>query len=129
MRITQSKIESHQCLQLCFIIGYIVEKPSDCLSEQFFCPIEVSVDDPVDINSVTSAYGRLFKFLALLYPRVCRTGVMGVLGFLVKHPVLWNIVMWMTMIGGTLVAITGICLGFRYIVRRLKKLKKYICTD
>lgn len=50
------------------------------------------------------------------------------LGFLVKRPVLWNIIMWTTMIGGTLVSITGVWLGFRYFGRKLKKLKKYICT-
>lgn len=49
-------------------------------------------------------------------------------GFLVKHPILWNIVMWTTMIGGTLVSMTGVWLGFKYIRRKLKKLKKYICS-
>lgn len=49
------------------------------------------------------------------------------LGFLVKRPVLWNIVMWATMIGGTLVSLTGVWLGFRYIRRKIKRLKKYIC--
>jgi len=46
------------------------------------------------------------------------------LGFLVKRPVLWNILMWATMIGGTLVSLTGVWLGFRYIKRRIKRLKK-----
>lgn len=48
------------------------------------------------------------------------------LGFLVKHPVLWNIVLWVTMIGGTLVSLTGVWLGFKYIKRKTKKLKKYL---
>jgi len=43
------------------------------------------------------------------------------LGFLVKHPVLWNIVMWVTMIGGTLVSGTGVWLGIRYLRRKVKK--------
>jgi len=51
------------------------------------------------------------------------------IGFLSKHPILWNIVMWGTMIGGTLVSITGVWLGFRYIIRKIKKLKKYICNS
>ena len=45
------------------------------------------------------------------------------LGFLVKHPVPWNIIMWTTMIGGTLVSITGCWLGVKY-VRRLMKSRK-----
>lgn len=48
--------------------------------------------------------------------------------FLAERPVLWNIVMWTTMIGGTLVSFTGVWLGFRYIKRKLKKLKRYICN-
>ena len=48
--------------------------------------------------------------------------------FLAERPVLWNIVMWTTMIGGTLVSLTGVCLGFRYIKRKIKRLKKYICS-
>jgi hypothetical protein len=47
-------------------------------------------------------------------------------GFLAKRPVLWNIVMWTTLTGGTLVSITGVWLGLRYIIRQCKKLKKYI---
>lgn len=45
------------------------------------------------------------------------------LSFLVKHPVLWNIVMWVTMIGGTFVSATGVWLGVRYIKRKLKRNK------
>ena len=48
--------------------------------------------------------------------------------FLAERPVLWNIVMWTTMIGGTLVSLTGVWLGFRYIKRKIKRLKKYICS-
>lgn len=48
------------------------------------------------------------------------------LGFLVKRPVLWNIVMWVTMIGGTLVSLTGVWLGLKYIKRKSKRLKKYL---
>ena len=43
---------------------------------------------------------------------------------LVDRPVLWNIVMWTTMIGGTLVSFTGLYLGVRYIKRKFKKNKK-----
>jgi hypothetical protein len=40
--------------------------------------------------------------------------------FLVKHPILWNMVMWITMVGGTLVSATGVWLGIRYIRRKMK---------
>lgn len=43
---------------------------------------------------------------------------------LVDRPVLWNIVMWTTMIGGTLVSFTGLYLGVRYIKRKFRKNKK-----
>ncbi|WP_165043649.1 PepSY domain-containing protein [Dysgonomonas sp. ZJ709] len=49
--------------------------------------------------------------------------------FLAERPVLWNIVMWTTMIGGTLVSFTGVWLGFRYLKRKIKKLKRYICSN
>jgi hypothetical protein len=49
------------------------------------------------------------------------------LGFLVKRPVLWTIVMWTTMVGGTLVSLTGVWLGFQYIRRKINRLKKYLC--
>ena len=45
--------------------------------------------------------------------------------FLAEHPILWNIVMWTTMIGGTLVSITGVWLGIKYLIRKIKKGKKY----
>jgi len=45
-------------------------------------------------------------------------------GFLSRHRMVWNILMWVTMIGGTLVSLTGVWLGFRYIKRKIKKLKK-----
>jgi len=41
--------------------------------------------------------------------------------YLAERPILWNIVMWVTMIGGTLVSITGVWLGFRYVKRKIKK--------
>lgn len=43
---------------------------------------------------------------------------------LVDRPVLWNIIMWTTMLGGTIVSITGVWLGFKYIKRKIKNLKK-----
>lgn len=35
--------------------------------------------------------------------------------WLVDRPLLWNMVMWMTMIAGTIVSITGVWLGIKYI--------------
>ncbi len=47
--------------------------------------------------------------------------------FLAEHPFLWNIVMWTVMIGGTIVSVTGVWLGFRYIKRKTRILKqKYV---
>ncbi|MFV0536277.1 MAG: PepSY domain-containing protein [Dysgonomonas sp.] len=43
---------------------------------------------------------------------------------IVDRPVLWNIVMWTTMIGGTLVSFTSLYLGIQYIKRKIKKFKK-----
>lgn len=43
---------------------------------------------------------------------------------LVERPILWNIVMWTTMIGGTLISFTGLYLGIRYIKRKIRKIKK-----
>lgn len=48
--------------------------------------------------------------------------------YLAERPVLWNIVMWTTMTGGTIVSLSGVWLGFRYIKRKIKKLKQYICS-
>lgn len=45
------------------------------------------------------------------------------LGFLVKRPALWNIIMWTMMIGGTLVSLTGVWLEMKY-VRRLMKSRR-----
>lgn len=41
---------------------------------------------------------------------------------LVDRPWLWNIVMWVTMIGGTCVSVTGVWLGFKYLKRKIKRL-------
>ena len=41
--------------------------------------------------------------------------------YLLDRPILWNIIMWTTMIGGTLVSLTGLWLAIRYIKRKLKK--------
>lgn len=43
---------------------------------------------------------------------------------LIKYPILWNIVMWSTMIGGTVISFTGFLLGFKYIKRRFKSWQK-----
>ncbi|MFV0331561.1 MAG: PepSY domain-containing protein [Dysgonomonas sp.] len=46
-----------------------------------------------------------------------------------ENKILWNIIMWTTMIGGTIVSLSGVWLGFRYLKRKVKKLKKYICSN
>lgn len=46
------------------------------------------------------------------------------IALLIKYPILWNIIMWTTMIGGTVISFTGFLLGFKYIKRRLKSLPK-----
>lgn len=48
------------------------------------------------------------------------------IAFLIKNPILWNIIMWSSMIGGTLVSITGLWLAIKYIKRKSRK-GKNIC--
>lgn len=43
--------------------------------------------------------------------------------WLVAHPILWTIVMWVLMLGGTIVSLSGVILGIRYIVRFCKRNK------
>lgn len=47
--------------------------------------------------------------------------------FLAEHPILWNIVMWVTMIGGTLVSLSGVLLGYKYLRRKFKRLTRKNC--
>lgn len=49
--------------------------------------------------------------------------------FAVENKIVWNIMMWTTMIGGTLVSISGVWLGFRYLKRKIKTLKKHIFSN
>jgi len=44
--------------------------------------------------------------------------------WLIDRPILWSIVMWITMIGGTIVSFTGVLLSAKYLKRRLRKIKK-----
>ena len=41
--------------------------------------------------------------------------------YLLDRPILWNIIMWTSMIGGTLVSLTGLWLAVKYTKRKLKK--------
>lgn len=43
--------------------------------------------------------------------------------WLVAHPVLWSIVMWVLMLGGTFVSFSGVVLGVKYIIRLCKRKK------
>ena len=45
------------------------------------------------------------------------------LKFLVDHPILWNIVMWGTMLGGTFVSLSGVWLAIKYIRRKARRKK------
>lgn len=47
--------------------------------------------------------------------------------FLVEHPILWNLVMWVTMIGGTLVSLSGVLLSYKYLRRKFKRLTRKNC--
>ena len=47
--------------------------------------------------------------------------------FLAEHPILWNIVMWVTMIGGTLVSLSGVLLSYKYLRRKYKRLTRKKC--
>lgn len=44
--------------------------------------------------------------------------------FLADRPWLWNIVMWVTMLGGTSVAVTGVWLSIKYLRRKIKRFSK-----
>lgn len=46
--------------------------------------------------------------------------------YFLDRPVLWNIFMWVTMLGGTIVSITGVYLSFKYLKRKIKKRKRKI---
>lgn len=45
--------------------------------------------------------------------------------WLVDHPVLWNLVMWGLLIGGTIVSLSGVWLGIRYILRKIRHLCRH----
>lgn len=44
--------------------------------------------------------------------------------YLYDRPVLWNLVMWISMIGGTLVPLTGVWLGWRFCKRKVRSFTK-----
>lgn len=46
------------------------------------------------------------------------------INWLIAHPVLWNIVMWGLMLGGTLVSLSGVVLGVKYIVRLSRRRRR-----
>lgn len=43
--------------------------------------------------------------------------------WLVEHPVIWSVVMWILLLGGTAVSVTGVVLGCKYLRRKLSKRK------
>ncbi|MBK5720647.1 PepSY domain-containing protein [Dysgonomonas sp. Marseille-P4677] len=45
--------------------------------------------------------------------------------YFLDRPILWNILMWVSMIGGTIVSITGVYLGFKFLKREIKRYKQY----
>lgn len=45
--------------------------------------------------------------------------------YILDRPILWNFLMWTSMIGGTLVSLTGLWLAIRYIKRKIKKKRKH----
>ena len=45
-------------------------------------------------------------------------------GFLVNRPWLWTVVMWTTLLGGTVVSITGLYLSVRYLKRQTRNIKR-----
>lgn len=46
--------------------------------------------------------------------------------FLTDRPILWNIVMYTLMLGGTFLSLTGVVLTFKWIIRKIKLLYTYI---
>ena len=57
-----------------------------------------------------------YRFNHWVYPAFHRLKLL----FLVKNPLVWKIVMWMLMIGGFIVSITGVWLGTKVLVRETK---------
>lgn len=45
------------------------------------------------------------------------------IGWLYERPVLWTITIWILCIGGSIVSLTGVWLGIKYIIRKFKRLK------
>ena len=44
--------------------------------------------------------------------------------YLTDRPILWNIVMFTLMIGGTFLSLTGVVLSVKWILRKIKKFRK-----
>lgn len=90
---------------------------------------KVSVED-VDnstyyINPATGSYryiNNTSRWRHWMYPALHSFNIPG----LANNPVLWNIVMWTTMLGGTVVSLTGVILGCRYLLRKLKRFIRYL---
>jgi len=74
------------------------------------------------INPTTGAYryiNNTSRWRHWMYPALHSYSI----PFLANNPVLWNIIMWGTMLGGTIVSLTGVVLGYRYLIRKSKRLK------
>ena len=44
--------------------------------------------------------------------------------FLIDHPALWTVVMWVLLLGGTAVSVSGFVLGLRYIGRLFRRKRR-----
>lgn len=49
--------------------------------------------------------------------------------WLIDRPILWTIVVWTLALGCTCVSLTGVWLGIRYYKRKLRKIKRIICSS
>lgn len=70
------------------------------------------------INPVTGQYRYIntsARWHHWMYPALHSLNIK----FLVEHPILWNLVMWGLMLGGTVVSFTGVWLGIRYLKRKI----------
>lgn len=85
---------------------------------------KVSIDNPDHscyyIHPVTGAtryVNDTSRWRHWMYPALHSLNIKG----LVDRPVLWNLAMWGLLTGGTIVSLSGVWLGIRYIFRKIRK--------
>ncbi len=116
-----------------FTISYITEY------EDYYLPWKKDLALPVYKVSVADADNSLYyinprngEYKYLNDNRKTRKWLFNGLHYfhikgLVDKPVLWTIVIWILAVGCIIISTTGVWIGFKYMVRKIKRLKKYLC--